>query len=271
MAYMFQRAIKRGRKSFRWLRGWFHAHITLRILCYSGLPIRNVNLFERKIPFIERIEYAQNFEDGIIHAIFAKIKTTNKFFVEFGAENGIQCNSRYLSKHKGWKGLLMDGGHKNSSINLQKEFITKENIEELFEKYSVPKEFDLLSIDIDGNDYWVWQAITHYSPRVVIIEYNACHPWNTSKTIPYDAEFIWDKTDYYGATLQAMVKLGAEKGYTLVATDSHGVNAFFVQDAIAKHYFQPTDPQKLYHPAAFKGKKGLQHPPDTIKRSWVHI
>jgi len=236
-------------------------------LSYSS---QHLNRFERRIPFIERKEYAQNLEDGIINAIFAKIGTTNKSYVEFGVEDGIECNTRYLLKHKGWTGLLMDGAHENESLNLRSAFITAENIEELFTKYHVPPAFDLLSIDIDGNDYWVWSAIQQYTPRVVIIEYNACHPWHESKTIPYDAKFIWNKTDYYGATLQALVKLGKEKGYTLVAKDSYGVNAFFVQEAIAKQHFKATDPQSLYHPAAFKGKKG-GHPKDPKQRPWQEV
>jgi len=174
-------------------------------------------------------------------------------------------------KHHRWKGLLMDGSHENVSINLQREFITAENIESLFEQYNVPKEFDLLSIDIDSNDYWIWKAITHYNPRVVIIEYNACFPWKESKTIAYNATHSWDKTDYMGATLQALTKLGTQKGYTLVATDSCGVNAFFVQDDLVQGHFDVPNPERLYHPAAFKGKKGNAHPPDPHHRPWVEV
>ena len=261
----------RAWKSLIWVKGWMYTSCMLPIYTIGKIPLKNLNRFERRVPFIERREYAQNLEDGIIHTIFAKIGTTNKFYVEFGVEDGIECNTRYLLKHKNWTGLLMDGEHANSSLNLCTEFITAENIEELFEKYNVPKDFDLLSIDIDGNDYWVWKAIKQYAPRVVIIEYNACYPWKESKTIPYNANFIWDKTDYYGATLQALVKLGKEKGYTLIATDSHGVNAFFVQDAIAKAHFHVTNPALLYHPAAFKGKKNMKHPADLLNRPWVKI
>lgn len=253
-----------------WFRGAFHAYITLTVYRIFGIPIRSINLFERRIPFIERNEYAQNQEDGIINAIFAKVGTTNKFFVEFGVEDGIECNTRYLSKHKGWKGLLMDGSHENAVINLHQEFITRENIEALFAKYNVPEEFDLLSIDIDGNDYWVWEAITAYTPRVVIMEYNACFPETESKTVPYAKDFAWDKTDYMGATLRALTKLGAQKGYTLVGTDSCGVNAFFVRNELAKHFRLPPA-EKLYHPAAYKGKKGLKHPADPLGRPWVEI
>ena len=199
------------------------------------------------------------------------IGATNKYFVEFGVEDGMECNTRYLSKKRGWQGLLMDGSNENTSINLHKEFITAENIEELFKKYAVPAEFDLLSIDIDGNDYWVWKAIERYKPRVVIIEYNACFPWEESKAIPYEPAFMWEKTDYYGATLRALVKLGNAKGYTLVATDRCGVNAFFVHNALVNGNFIKKGPEELYHAASFKGKPGNKHPRDTKQRPWVAI
>lgn len=228
-------------------------------------------MFARRIAFIERREYSQNGEDGIIHAIFAKIGTTNKYFVEFGVEDGIESNARYLWKYKGWKGLMMDGSHENATINLQQEFITAENIEELFAKHNVPKEFDLLSIDIDGNDYWVWKAITHYHPRVVILEYNAHIPSTESKTIPYKADFAWDGTDYYGASLLALSTLGKQKGYTLIGTDPNGVNAFFVQQELLKGNFVPPPIEELFHSPAFKGKKGKSHPADPQNRPWQEI
>ncbi|MFA7681908.1 MAG: hypothetical protein WCX61_02660 [Candidatus Peribacteraceae bacterium] len=271
MASIAYRIQSRLRKSSDWLRGWYHAYITLLWHKFLRKPIRDLNTFERRIAFIERQEFSQNGEDGIINALFTMIGTTNKYFVEFGVEDGLQCNTRYLWKKHRWKGLLMDGDHENSSMNLHKEFITAENIESLFAKYEVPRIFDLLSIDIDGNDYWIWKAITHYEPRVVIIEYNACFPWQESKTIPYDASFVWDKTDYYGATLQALVRLGETKGYTLVATDSCGVNAFFVQNELVPGNFAVSQPEYFYHPAAFKGRKGNKHPMDTQKRAWTMI
>ncbi|TSC98580.1 MAG: hypothetical protein Greene101449_916 [Candidatus Peregrinibacteria bacterium Greene1014_49] len=238
---------------------------------YLKIPLINLHLFARRIPFIERREYSQNGEDGVIAAIFAMIGTTNRTYVEFGVEDGIECNTRYLFKHKGWKGLLMDGSHTNPSLNLHQEFITAENIEQLFVKYSVPKDFDLLSVDIDGNDYWVWKAITHNSPRVVIMEYNACIPYEPPVTVPYDPAFAWDKTDYYGASLSALVSLARAKGYTLVGTDPNGVNAFFVRDDCITGNFHIQNPRSIYRPAAFKGKSGNAHPRDTLGRLWVTV
>ncbi|MCF7844224.1 MAG: hypothetical protein K9M03_00150 [Kiritimatiellales bacterium] len=234
-------------------------------------PIKDITLFQRFIPFIESNNYSQNGEDGIIHAIFKMIGTTNKYCVDFGAWDGKHMsNTYYLRKHEGWKGLMMDGDP-YPGTGVKHEFINAENIEELFKKYEVPEKFDLLSIDIDGNDYWVWKAITNYTPHVVVIEYNACIPYKPAVTVPYKAEFIWDKTDYYGVSLSALVKLGKEKGYTLLGTDKNGVNAFFVQDELVNGNFEVPEPEKLYHPARFKGQEGNKHPHDHQERPWVNV
>ncbi len=271
MVSIFLRIRKRLQKSLGWLRGWLMASIVLPLHRMLRIPIRDISAFRRRIPFIERHEYSQNGEDGMIHAILGMIGTTNKYCVEFGVEDGRECNTRYLLTHDGWNGLLMDGGHEDPAIHLRKAFITAENIEELFERYGVPERFDLLSIDIDGNDYWVWKAITRYRPRVVVIEYNAHIPPDEAKTIPYDPAFQWDKTDYYGASLLALKKLGEEKGYVLLGTDRNGVNAFFVEATLVPGCFAPLPWPGTYRPPAFKGKKGQGHPRDLKNRPWVTI
>ncbi|KAJ3120148.1 hypothetical protein HK098_004816 [Nowakowskiella sp. JEL0407] len=180
-------------------------------------------------------EYSQTNTDSILQFIFQNIGTTNKYYVEFGTENGLQTNSRYLREHHGWMGLLMDGGFENATINLHKEFIYKSNIVNLFKKYKVPKEFDMLSVDIDYNTYWVWKAIDHklYRPRVVVVEYNA--EWsNNGMDAPMwsakDCEkCVWNFTNYYGANAKALWKLGRDKGYTLVYTEFFYVNLYFIR------------------------------------------
>lgn len=193
----------------------------------------NINFFEKKI-------FSQNGEDGIIDFIFSQIKTTNRFFVEFGVTDGKVCNTRYLLEENGWQGLMMDDSENNPPL-IKKEFVTAENISRLFEKYYVPKDFDLLSIDIDFNDYWIWKAIEGYFPRVVVIEYNSSYPPTESKTVPYDPHGRWDrKTNYFGSSLLALMKLGRSKGYTLVGCDSNGVNAFFVKSDLLHSQIKKT-------------------------------
>lgn len=264
----------------------------------------DINLHEKKI-------YSQNGEDGIIEFIFSRIGTTNKFFVEFGVEDGVMCNSRYLLK-KGWSGLMMDAGFwkkegwrylvkracllilkmkwkkftqhgwaflksienvrhsKDFQPYIKKEIVTMENIQSLFQKYNVPKNFDLLSIDIDYNDYWIWEAITDYYPRVVVIEYNSSLPPTESRVVPYNPEiFIVEElsTNYFGASLLALEKLGRAKGYTLVGCDSHGINAFFCKSELIKGT-KIKDIQLLYKPqwGGYVNGVYIEPPPPSDKK-----
>lgn len=196
----------------------------------------------------ERKVYSQNGEDGVLESIFATIGVTNCFFVEFGCEDATECNTAYLLE-QGWQGLLMDGAgiSRNPRATVQTEFITAENINFLFRKYGVPGAFDLLSIDIDGNDYWVWQAIA-YRPRVVVIEYNAhVSPWE-KKVIVYEPGFRWNGSDYFGASLRALKELGEQKGYSLVYCERTGTNAFFIATDALPPSFVPRPLELIYRP-----------------------
>lgn len=179
----------------------------------------NFAKYEKKI-------FSQNGEDGVIEAIFGLIGTTNKYFVEFGGGGG-ECNTRLL-RDSGWDGLWMDNNDQEDQ-RVKKEFVTSKNINNLLDKYNVPQEFDLLSIDIDGQDFWVWKAITR-RPRVVVIEYNGYLPTDSRKVVPENEDFSWDGTDYYGAGLEAMRLLGCSKNYTFAYLDFNLVNAFFIRN-----------------------------------------
>jgi hypothetical protein len=180
----------------------------------------------------ERRVHSQGGEDGVLAQIFACIGETNRRFVEFGAWDGLKLsNTALLRTEHGWSGLLLEGDPERANELVRCEIVTAENIESLFDRYEVPRDLDLLSIDIDGNEYWVWKALERYRPRVVVIEYNVFFGTRVSKTMPYDPEHSWDKTVYHGASLAALRKLGREKGYSLVYTDSYAPNAFFVLDS----------------------------------------
>lgn len=172
-------------------------------------------------------KYSQAGQDGVVASIFNAIGTTNKYFVEFGAGDGLHLsNTANLRLHEGWKGLLMDMEPKADIVMW--ETITAENIQGILLKHKVPKVFDYLSIDMDGMDWWVWRAIIMFWPRVVSIEFNSKWKWDESFTVRYDPGHLWDGTDYYGASLAALHKLGGRKGYQLVHIVEN-LDAFFIR------------------------------------------
>jgi len=239
---------------------WIFKNLTASLIWpfAKDKKIKNINIFEQKI-------YSQNGEDGILKIIFNKIGVTNKFCVEFGVEDGTVCNTRYFIEKQGWDFLHMDQ-RKNLPPSIKKESVTAENINSLFKKYKVPEKFDLLSIDIDSNDYWVWKAISRYSPRVVVIEYNASIPPTESKAIKYNPKVRWDGTNYFGASLLALANLGKTKGYTLIGCDSRGINAFFIKNDLIKNNFVIKSVKEIYRPPRYGEKvngKHVGHPPSN--------
>jgi hypothetical protein len=220
--------------------------------------------------------FSQSDEDGIIQEIFNRIGTTNRTFIEFGVETGIECNTVKLLL-EGWRGLWLEGLATNVAnirtnfssfvdagrLQTVEAFITAENIDALFVQGGVTGEIDLLSIDMDRNDYWVWKAIEVVKPRVVAIEYNATLRPPLSLVVPYDARAIWNQTNYFGASLEALTRLGREKGYRLVGCNFAGSNAFFVRnDATGDHFFDPATSEELYEPPRyFYASVRAGHPP----------
>jgi len=177
-------------------------------------------------------KYSQLNEEEILKKIFQNAGTTNKYFVEFGSGNGYSnSNTRHL-KEKGWNGLMMDGFFDgNIDENRHKEFITAENICDLFRKHRVPDVFDLLSIDLDGNDLWILGAILEeYSPRIIVAEFNPAIPVGVNQTIEYNPDHEWNNDDYYGASFEAFGCLGSDHGYRIV--DNNGLNLFLLRNDI---------------------------------------
>lgn len=217
--------------------------------------ICSINAIEIDLSQHEKHVYSQTGEDGVIEEIFRAIGVTNKFFVEFGAGNGRDfSNTLLLKEQHGWSGLMMDGdpAYENHSISLYCEFITAENIISLLDKYNVPEQFDLISIDIDRNDFYVWRALTtKYKPRVVVIEFNCNFSPDQDKVVKYDSQGVWDCTDYYGASILAFYKLGKSMGYSLVYQESKAVNLFFVRDDILEvsdvRFKNQNDVEKLFN------------------------
>jgi len=198
----------------------------------------------------ERRVYSQNGEDGIIEEIFCRIGVTNRFFVEFGVQDGVECNTRLL-RETGWSGVCFDSACQNKYVN--RFFLTAENINDVFASFGVPAEFDLLSIDVDGNDFWLWKALTSCFPRCVVIEYNAQLPPKKRLTIPYQARFKWKRRphdDFFGASLGALIELGRDKGYSYICVNewlnNRYVNAFFVKSEYSCKFAEAIPPQTAF-------------------------
>lgn len=218
--------------------------------------------------------YSQNDEDGIIQEIFYRIGMTNKKFVEFGVQDGLESNGHYLL-HRGWSGLWIESDSnaveqiqihfskplQKGQLFLKQAFITRENINEILYNAPFPEEIDLLSIDVDGNDYYIWEAITAVRPRVVVIEYNGKFPPDYSWKMEYEERYVWDGTDQHGASLKALEELGEKLGYQLVGTNLRGVNAFFVKKSLAEDkFYQPATAEALYNPLRLELVFSSYHP-----------
>ena len=184
--------------------------------------------------------FSQNGEDGIVAELIHRVGAGPRWFVEFGIEGGVEGNCVALAQVFGWSGLFLEADPAdfarlarrysgNPRVHTHSALVTPDNVEALLAAADVPTEFSILSIDVDGNDYWIWEAIRRYRPRVVIIEYNSHLPFAARLVQPLDDRRVWQETDNYGASLAALESLGRTKGYRLVHTDLTGVNAFFVR------------------------------------------
>jgi hypothetical protein len=216
----------------------------------------------------ERKVFSQNGEDGLLLHIFDRIGAPHKNFIEFGIEDGTECNSANLAIHFGWHGLFLEGspslaerarafyhqrhGLRPQDVQVVCAFITKENVNELFASHGFKGEIDLLSVDIDGNDYWVWQAIDVINPRVVAVEYNASFGSERAITVKYDPAFDrYQKHPsgwYHGASLGALAKLAHSKNYLLAGCDSFGANAFFVRRDVAEGKLEELSVTEAFYP-----------------------
>lgn len=209
----------------------------------------------------ERAVFSQNGEDGIIQEIVKRLDITHGYFVEIGAEAG-QANCIQLA-HLGWHGLFIDRNNDTcSKLDLElpkhqvvRHHIKRLNVERVLDLANVPHDIDLLSIDIDGQDYWVWKGIETRKPKIVVIEYNASHVPPSLWVMKEDTRYLWDgRSDYYGASLESLANLGIKLGYHLVSTESSGTNAFFVRQDLSNP-FTVGNAFDLYTPSYIKPHK----------------
>jgi len=192
--------------------------------------------------------YSQFGEESIFDYIFSKIGT-DKILVDLGA-GGLgskMSNTQYLID-RGWKGLRVDG-EQDPNRDIKQEFITAENINDILNKYNTPKSIDLLSIDLDGNDYWILKAIleSNYSPRVIINEFNGCLAENQRQVMKYNPNHTWGENDYYGASFEAFRHLLRAFGYTLVHQVATTNMLFIREDIVPQADYGVSYVRNQYH------------------------
>ncbi len=189
--------------------------------------------------------FSQFGDDGIIQYLVNRLPITNKFFIEFGVQNYREANTRFLMQNDDWNGLVMDCSSDDvndirnqwyfwrHSLEARCEFVTRDNINDILRQAGVSEDIGLLHIDIDGNDYWVWESITDVHPVIVIMEYNSLFGADRSITTPYIETF--DRYKYhhsgllFGASLAALIEQGTRKGYAFIGCNSTGNSAYFIR------------------------------------------
>lgn len=212
--------------------------------------------------------FSQFNEDGIIQFLISNLDIKNHSFIEIGVENYEEANTRFLLENNCWQGTIIDSSSENVSyikkqnyywrynLKVKDAFVTKENINEIIKTDYQYQNVGLLSIDIDGNDYWIWDSINNIKPDILVIEYNSLFGPDESLSLKYDKNFIRPQMGIfrclYGASLQALTKLSIKKGYSLVAVNSNGNNAFFVKNELLNDKIYKRDVKQCYKKNTFK-------------------
>ena len=233
------------------------------ILKAKNLSIKNQK--KKKIKNLSEIEFqvfSQWGEDGIIDWIINKFPNIPKSFLEIGTQDYKESNTRFLLINKNWDGFLIEGDDNEvkkiksqriywkHKLTIKSEFVTKENINSVVKKLNVPKKIGLLSLDIDGVDYWVLKKLSVLEPSIIICEYNSLYGLNKPITVPYKTDFDRSKEHYsnlyYGASIQAFIELMKSKQYFLLGTNSAGNNAFFMKNKFLKEANKAIVEKKIF-------------------------
>lgn len=228
------------------------------------------NTKAHQCPLVQELEhqeysiYSQHGEDGILQALFNRLPIDHKYIVEFGAHDGINMsNSRYWINNNDWSAFLIESDNRfyknlsniyknNDKVKLLKTFVTPENIDELFHTAEVPVDFEILSIDIDSIDYYVWQGLNKFRPKVVVVESNPSIPPGENYIVPREKAIDYSGTSKEGASISSLYQLGIEKGYQLIYSELSGTNLFFVDKSLLSNInFTPLTPEELYQPPQY--------------------
>tara|TARA_B100000795_G_scaffold217399_1_gene171385 strand:- start:5562 stop:6527 length:966 start_codon:yes stop_codon:yes gene_type:complete len=231
----------------------------------QGQIFDNINKDKNKIKNLKEVEFSvfsQFGEDGIISWLIKKIPNIPKVFVEIGTQDYWESNTRFLLKAKNWKGYVIEASKKDvTKIKSQRiywqhdikainSFVDKDNINLIIDENIKEKNIGLLSIDIDGNDYWVLEKINKLSPTIIICEFNSIFGDLFRLSVPYKKEFIRNNAHYsnlyFGASIKAFISMLDNKGYTFLGTASSGVNAFFVRKEFESYFSKNIEENKIF-------------------------
>jgi hypothetical protein len=217
--------------------------------------------FALDLSVYEKSLYSPHGEDGVLAKIFQMVQPDHKYVVEFNAGSGHSGTVSYVLRLQNWKGLLMDRAYEAPQYNLCKEFVTAENVNDLFIKYEVPTNLDLLIMN-HHNEFYIWQGLDgKYRPKVVVIRYNGQHGASEDKIAKYRPYSGGDGTEYFGASILSMTRLAKTKGYSLIYAESTGTNLFFVRDVYAPFFDSVDDVEGLYKPSLCSYKEDKKHRP----------
>jgi len=218
--------------------------------------------------------FSQWGEDGILQFLINNLTIVNHTFIEFGVEDFSESNCRFLMMKDQWRGYVIDGSPANierlrssyffwqSELNCKASFVTRENVVALLDESEFDKELGILSVDIDGVDYHVLEALVAWRPAILIVEYNDAFGWERPVSVPYDPSFvrrqIHPSNQYWGANLPAFHYLEKQRGYALVGTNSVGSNAFFVRRELLNDCVREVDLASCVRQASFRDSRGAR-------------
>jgi hypothetical protein len=259
---------------------------------------RSIAEAQKPLPTFDQAQfraYSQNGEDGLLLLLFSVIGTTNKEVVEICAGTGVECNAANLIVNHGWRGLLVDGDAKNLAIGrdfysnhpttrivggptLKQAWITTSNVNRIVRQAGFTGDIDLLSMDIDGNDYWILSALTEVRPRAIVLEYQTAWGPDNSLTQRYEEDFHISQVapnrslPRCGASLAAFNKLLKARGYRLVGKERNCFNAFFLRDDVGQDHFPEVPVSECFdHPSARFRILSRQSYADELVDMWEEV
>jgi len=221
---------------------------------------------------VEFSVFSQFGDDGIIQWLIQNIDIPNETFIEFGVEDFSESNTRFLMMNNNWSGFVMDGSSSNikalqneqyywrHDLNSEAVFITKDNINAKISSQKISGEIGLLHIDLDGNDFYIWEAINVVNPVIVIVEYNSIFGSDREISVPYRNDFIRGKAHpsnlFFGSSIKSLYELSKRKGYSFIGCNSAGNNAYFIRNDKLGGVVKAVSLEDGYVPSKFRESRG---------------